>query len=142
MNDFSKTGKMQFTIDNSVTQSEIISRVELVLYEDIERLNGTIAFGQTRFNNNIIRLFELDENEKQFYVTKDASLNAIRRASDGTYRINITGLANLALSDGGRTFTYYLTSDQDNGIIRPNLLVNSNSGARSPKLIITKISEN
>lgn len=142
MNDFSQTGKLEFRIDNSVTNAEVISRVELVLYEDIERLNGTIAFGQTRFNNNLIRFFELDENEKQFYVTKEPSLNAIRSASDGTYRINLTGLANLALADGGRTFTYYLTADLDNGIIRPNLFVNSNSGSRSPKLIITKINQN
>lgn len=142
MNDFSSTGKIEFTIDTLITRSEIISKVELVLYEDIERLNGSLGFGQTRFNNNIIRFFELDESEKQFYVTKEPSLNATRSATDGAYRINLTGLANLALSDGGRTFTYYLTSDQDNGIIRPNLLVNSNSGARSPKLIITKINDN
>lgn len=141
MNDFTRTGKISFTINEQVVGSKFVSRAELVLYEDKQLLTSSLGTGQTRFSNNIIRLFELAPDEKEYYVTKDASISAVVN-DQGAYVMNITGLVNLALSEGGKEFDFYIVSDQDNGIIRPNYLLNENSGLRAPQIIVTKIQAN
>ena len=140
-NDFSNTGRISFTINPDDYPERSISRAEIVLHEDVELLNSSLRPGESRFSNNIIRVFELDEDEKNFYVTKDAVVN-VQRSSDGRYRINLTSLFNNALRAGGREVNLYFISDQDNGIIRPGLFVNQSDSDRFPQLIITKINPN
>ena len=141
MNDFTSTGKISFRIDEQSVGAKFVSRAELVFYENKELLQSSLGTGQTRFSNQIIRLFDLAADEKEYYVTKDATISAV--VNDfGAYKMNITGLVNAALAEGGRDFTYYIVSDQDNGIIRPNYLLNENSGLRAPKIIVTKIQAN
>ncbi|HAC15714.1 MAG TPA: hypothetical protein DCE78_07195 [Bacteroidetes bacterium] len=141
MNDFTRTGKISFEINEQIVGAKFVSRAELVLYEDKQLLQSTLGIGQTRYSNQIIRLYDLASDEKEYYVTKDATISAAVN-DNGAYRMNITGLVNTALAEGGRDFTFYIVSDQDNGIIRPNYLLNENSGLRAPKIIVTKIQAN
>ena len=141
MNDFTKTGKISFEINEQIVGAKFVSRAELVFYEDKQLLQSSLGIGQTRFSNQIIRLFDLAPDEKQYYITKDATISAIV-SDEGAYRMNITALVNSALAEGGKEYTFYIVSDQDNGIIRPNYLLNENSGLRAPKIIVTKIQAN
>lgn len=140
-NDFSSTGRLSFTVDPDDFPERSISRAEIVIHEDVNMLNASLRPGETRFSNNVIRVFQLDEAEKDFYITKDAIINA-QRSADGRYRINLTSLFNNALREGGREVNLYFISDQDNGIIRPGLFVNQSDTDRFPQLIITKINPN
>ncbi|MCH8495007.1 MAG: DUF4270 domain-containing protein [Balneolales bacterium] len=140
-NDFSTTGRLSFTINPDDFPQRTISRAEIVLHEDVDMLNSSLRPGEARSSNNIIRVFELEEDEKDFYITKDAVVN-VQRSTDGRYRINLTTLFNNALREGGREVNLYFISDQDNGIIRPGLFFNENDSERFPQLIITKINPN
>jgi hypothetical protein len=139
MNDFTNTGRFSVEINEDVVGAKIVSRAELVMFQDQARLNTTLPIGHTRFSNNLIRVFELDESEKEFYVTKDPLTSAVPDSVNGSYIMNITNLVNAAIATGGRTFNFYVTTDADIGIIRPNLILNSNAGLKAPRIIITKV---
>lgn len=139
MNDFTRTGTVSFDISEEIIGAKIVSRAELVFYEDRQLQRTSLGNGHIRFSNNVLRLFRLTDDEKEYYVTKDASTSAALNDTDGSYRINITPLVNNAISTGERqTFTYYIVTDLDNGIISPKLIMNNNSGLRSPRIIITR----
>jgi hypothetical protein len=139
MNDFSNTGNIRVQLDESIVGSKVISRAELVLYEDTEALNSTLGFGEWRHNNNLIRLYQLSDDDKEFYITKDPFTNAVRNAIDGSYRINITNTVSNIVVGGGDELSMYIVSDADNGIIRPNLFVNDPNSPRAPRIIVTRI---
>lgn len=139
MNDFTRTGKFTFRIDEESVGAQVVTRAELVIFEDRTRLNSTLPIGHTRYSSGILRLFELDESEKEFYVTKDPLTSAVADSVHGGYRFNVTNVVNSAIATGGRDFSYYISTDADNGIIRPNLILNSNAGVRAPRLIITRV---
>jgi len=142
MNDFTKTGTFSFHIDEQVVGAKVVSRAELVFYEDRARLAATLPIGHTRFSNQIIQIFELADDEKEYYITKDPITSVLSSADDGSYRVNITNLVNASIADGGRSFNYYMITDVDNGIIRPNLIMNQNAGLRAPRIIITRVEAN
>lgn len=139
MNDFTNAGRFSVEINEDIVGAKIVSRAELVMYQDQVRLSTSLPIGHTRFNNNLIRIFELEESEKEFYVTKDPLASAVADSLNGSFRMNITSLVNSAIAAGGRTFNFYISTDADNGIIRPNLILNSNAGLRAPRIIITKV---
>lgn len=141
-NDFTQVGKFSFYIDEDVVGAKIVSRAELVFYEDTQLLNSTLPVGHTRYADGLIRVFDLEESEKEFYVTKDPITAAVIDSTDGSYRFNITNLVNGSIAEGGRQFTYYMVMDADNGIIRPNLILNSSSGLKSPRIIVTRVEAN
>lgn len=139
MNDFTKTGRFTFEINEDVVGAKIVSRAELVMYQDQTKLTTSLPIGHTRFSNNLLRIFELDESEKEFYITKDPITSAIPDSVTGGFKMNITSLVNSAIASGGRTFNFYISTDADNGIIRPNLILNSSAGLKAPRIIITKV---
>ena len=140
MNDFTQTGRISFTISEEVIGSRVLARVELVLYEDSELLESSLPANNARNSNNFISLFEIEEDEKQFFITKDPLLNATRNTRDGSYRVNLTSYTNAVLNSGESTeVVLYILSDTDNGIIRPNMFVSGAHPTRSPKIIITKV---
>lgn len=139
MNDFSKTGNIRVQLDESIVGSKIITRAELVLYEDTDALDATLGFGEWRHNNNLIRLYQLTDDDKEFYITKDPFTSAIRNDIDGSYRINLTNTVSNIIVRGGDELSVYIVSDSDNGIIRPNLFVNDPNSPRAPKIIVTRI---
>jgi len=141
-NDFTQVGKFSFYIDEDVVGAKIVSRAELVFYEDTQLLNSTLPVGHTRYADGLVRVFDLDESEKEFYVTKDPITAAVIDSTDGSYRFNITNLVNGSIAEGGRQFTYYMVTDADNGIIRPNMILNSGSGLKSPRIIVTRVEAN
>ena len=139
MNDFTNTGLFTVDINEDVIGAKIVSRAELVMYQDQARLSTSLPIGHTRYSNNLIRIFEIEEAEKEFYVTKDPITSAIPDSVTGGFRMNITSLVNTAIASGGRTYNFYISTDADNGIIRPNLILNSNAGLKAPRIIITKV---
>jgi hypothetical protein len=141
MNDFSQTGRLNLSITDEFFGSRTMSRVELVIQEDIEFLSENLPANHRRFGNNLIRIFELDDDEKDFFVTKEPVVNVLR-SDDGRYRANLTGYINNILQNGGREVSLYIVSDQDNGIIRPNIFFNSGDPERGPRLIITSVNPN
>lgn len=140
MNDFSQTGRVRFDISEEIIGSRIISRVELVIYEDLDLLTSSLPVGNARNSNNFISIFELEEDEKEFFISKEPLLNATRNNRDGSYRVNLTSYTNSVLNRGEATeVVLYILSDTDNGIIRPNMFVSGSHPTRSPKIIITKV---
>lgn len=139
MNDFTRAGKFSFRVDEDIVGAQLVTRAEIVFYEDRTRLNSTLPFGHTRYSNQILRIFDLDASEKEFYVTKSALTTAVPDTVHGIYRFNVTNLVNSALASGGTDYSFYVTTDLDNGIIRPNLIHNLNAGVRAPRLIITRV---
>ncbi len=141
-NDFTQAGRFSFYIDEDVVGAKIVSRAELVFYEDTQLLNETLPFGHTRYSDGIIRVFDLEEGEKEFYVTKNPVTSAVLDSTDGSYRFNVTNLVNGSIADGGREFTYYMVMDTDNGIIRPNVILSSGAGLKAPRIIVTRVEAN
>lgn len=141
MNDFSQTGRLNLSITDDFFNTRTLSRVELVIQEDVDFLSENLPVNHQRFGNNLIRIFELDEDEKDFFITKDPVVNVLR-SEDGRYRANLTNYVNNILQNGGREVSLYIVSDQDNGIIRPNVFINSGDSQRGPRLIITSVNPN
>jgi hypothetical protein len=141
LNDFSQTGRLNLSITDDFFETRIISRVELVIQEDVGFLSENLPENHVRSSNDLIRIFELDEDEKDFFVTKDPIANVFR-SDDGRYRANLTGYVNNILQNGGRNVSLYIVSDQDNGIIRPNTFINTGDSDRGPRLIITSVNPN
>lgn len=139
MNDFSETGRLSFFVDESVTKSKIISRAELVIYEDTDLLNATLGQNEVRYNNNLLRFYDLTDDDKNYIIFKDPVTGAARTESDGSYRVNVTNQVSEKVISGGGELTLYLVTDLDSGILRPNLLVSDPNSPRAPKLIITTI---
>jgi hypothetical protein len=141
-NDFTQTGRFSFYIDENTIGSKVVSRAELVFYEDTELLNATLPVGHTRYSDGIVRIFDLADDEKEFYVTKNPVTSAVIDSMEGSYRFNITNLVNGSIAEGGREFTYYVVTDTDNGIIRPGLILNSGAGLKAPRIIVTRVEAN
>ncbi|MCH8524463.1 MAG: hypothetical protein LAT52_07920 [Balneolales bacterium] len=138
MNDFSKTGRITIQLSPDDYPINNISRAEVVLHEDFEQLQTSLRVNERRYSTGQIRIFELSEDEKAFYITK-SPLTTIQRDLEGRYRIALTSFINNAVRDGREEITLYFTSDQDNGIIRPNMFINAGDPERAPKLIITTL---
>lgn len=138
MNDFSQTGRLTIRLNPDEFPINNISRAEVVLHEDFDQLQSSLRVNERRFSTGQIRIFELSEDEKDFYITK-SPLTTIQRDLEGRYRIALTSFINNAVRDGREEITLYFVSDQDNGIIRPNMFINAGDPEKAPKLILTTL---
>lgn len=141
MNDFSQTARLTIRINPDDYPINNISRAEIVLHEDFDILQSSLLTNERRFNTGQIRIFQIEEDEKEFYITK-GPLTTIQRDTEGRYRIGLTSFINNAVREGVEEITLYFVSDQDNGIIRPNMFINAGAPDRAPKLIITTLTPN
>jgi hypothetical protein len=141
MNDFSQTARLTIRLAEDEYPLNNISRAEVVLHEDFEQLQSSLQVNERRYSTGQILIFEIEEDEKEFYITK-APLTTIQRDLEGRYRIALTAFINNAVRQGREEITLYFVSDQDNGIIRPNMFINAGDPDRAPKLIITTLNPN
>jgi len=138
MNDFSSTARLTIRLNPDELPDGLISRAEVVLYDDAGQLEATLRPNEIRYRTGSLRLFEIEDDQKEFYITNNP-ISLIQREEDGRYRIGLTSYLNGAIRDGQEEIILYFTSDDDNGIISPNLFINAGDPERAPKLVITTI---
>lgn len=140
-NDFRSTGTISFDISEELFGSRVVSRAELILYENRDALQSSLGPNQIRHNNGIIRLFQINDDDREFLITRDP-LTSATRGSDGSYRVNITNFVNSELRRNRgelTTATFHFISDNNSGLIRPNLFINDADSDLGPRLVITAI---
>lgn len=138
MNDFSSTAKLTIRLNPDDLPEGLISRAEVVLYDDASQLESSLRPNEVRYRSGAIRLFEIEDDQKEFYITNNP-ISLIQRDEDGRYRIGLTSYLNAAIRDGEEEVVLYFTSDDDNGVISPNLFINATDPEKAPKLVITTI---
>ena len=74
----------------------LISRAEVVLYDDAGQLEATLRPNEIRYRTGSLRLFEIEDDQKEFYITNNP-ISLIQREEDGRYRIGLTSYLNGAI---------------------------------------------
>ncbi len=151
-----ETIKMHSTFENIISIEDLnltrenlgsvnLSRVELVLYEDTQRLSNTISQAsgsatRARITNARLQLLESDQVPIGLQTGSVLS-NGTYNEEDGSYRFDITTFTNSILVDGlPSELNFYLTLETNNGAIRSTLIHNEQGPeAKRPKLIVTYV---
>ncbi len=117
------------------------SRVELVIYEDTVRMKTGIPANFERPRSETMLIYYLAPDQLNFAIAVDPRFQAARRAEDGSYRVNLTNLANERLRNGGDDRRLYAVVGGNDGRLIPTLLSGPDDSRRQPKLLITSISK-
>ncbi|MFH5832606.1 hypothetical protein ACG2F4_07005 [Halalkalibaculum sp. DA3122] len=137
------------SFDMDLTRENIgsvnLSKVELVLYEDTQRLENTMDQVSPTAGRGPIseaRLQILDPADVPISLQTGSVLsNGSYNEEDGSYRFNITSFTNSVLLDGlPSELKFYVSLETNNGIIRSSLIHNEQAPeAKRPKLIVTYV---
>lgn len=137
-NTFEQTLRLNLNLDSRDFSAQAISRVELLLFEDIGA-STVLPDGQVRSTSGRLQFYVLNETERNFEVIKLPLFEPPVRESDFSYRVNVTDFIQ-TFQLGRRAETeFFITSGPNNGQFTPVFLAAPGSGDRAPKLIITRI---
>ena len=146
---FHSTLERVISFDNGLTREDLgtvnISKVELVLYEDTERLSTSmdqVALSAGRPEFNLVRLHLIEPGGAPVNLDPGAPLlNGLYNEDDGTFRINLTNFVNGVLLDGlPSDLKFFVTLESNNGIVRSSLIFNKEAARlQRPKLIVTSV---
>ena len=132
--------KFDVDFENELFRDGIISRVELVLFEDLETMSSSLPEGHVRPENDQLRIYRLEDENLDFLVLDPPVLQPQRTVADASYRMNITNTVNSILLGAEFAGSLYISSRSNNGIITPKLInVTDTDPQRKPIIIVTRI---
>lgn len=138
INTFQQVLRVDTELNERDFTQQIVSRAELIFY-DFEDSDETLPASHRRPTSERLLFYRLDETEQEFEVIKTPTFEPPFRTEDDSYRVNITNFVE-QVQLGNQTITeFFITPARNNGLIIPRLLSGPGTGARSPKLIITRI---
>ncbi|HKK63810.1 MAG TPA: hypothetical protein VJ951_14695, partial [Bacteroidales bacterium] len=126
-------------------QSQNLSRVELVLFENRNLLEQTLPFNHTRPNVESVRVHILDNeiNLAEQIFSSNPDFIALRDSADNSFRFNITNLANSELFGTPVEGRFYLTIQLTNGQIFSTAFYDINAVEnRRPMINVTAVNTN
>ncbi|MFW6347191.1 MAG: hypothetical protein ACOC2C_01105 [Cyclonatronaceae bacterium] len=138
MNTFQQVLRLDTGLDDEDFTEQIVSRAELIFY-DFDETEQTLPPGHRRPASEQLLFYTLDETEREFEVIKTPIFEPTFREEDESYRVNITNFVEQVQLGNETTTEFFITPARNNGLIIPRLLAGPEAGARSPKLIITRI---
>lgn len=138
MNTFQQVIQLDTDLNNRDFTQQIVSRAELIFY-DFENTDETLPPNHRRPASERLLFYTLDETERDFEVIKSPIFEPPFRQEDDSYRINITNFVEQVQIGNQATTEFFIIPARNNGLIIPRLLSGPQAGARSPKLIITRI---
>lgn len=139
-NNFKNNLVFSFNFQDEYDVSGDISRAELVIYQDTTAMQETLPAGHQRNTTSLMNIYLLREDQTQVAVTGDATFSAARRASDGSWRFNITNYLRGQIGQEPDTRKFYVKIGADNGSFVPYYIHNHLSDTRNPKILITRVS--
>lgn len=130
-----------FSINGINLDTKSFSRVQIVLYEDNARMANTLAAGQVRPAADSVNLYYMSGPNLTFGVLKGPITDgaAAYRASDHSFRLDLTDRINVMLLSGSNSGRFYFVPKYNDGIIQSLLLTTPESKTRYPKLIVTSV---
>lgn len=114
------------------------SRVELVLYEEPQ---SSPPAGFLRPRSETMRIFHLEPDQLNYAVSGDPRFQSNQREEDGSFRFNLTNLANEQMHGSLTNQKLYAVIGFNDGRILPSLINGQGNSGRQPKLLITGISK-
>lgn len=138
LNTFQNALKVDIEFDNPIFKENAISRVELVLFEDIDAL-GNFPENHNRPRSSRLPIYRLEEVDLDFIVTTPFAFDPIRSENDRSFRITLTEFFKTLQLVDDVPGDFYLLSGSNNGLLQPNALTTPANPERTPKLIITSV---
>ncbi len=136
LNTWQRTLRIGLGLEERGFTSQVISRAELLLFDDIDALEE-LPENHYRPGSGRLQIYTLNETEQEFQVVKLPNFEPQLRENDNSYRINLTELVKAIQLEQREDTDFFITSGNNNGLITPRVI--TTSGARAPKLIITRI---
>jgi hypothetical protein len=141
MNTF--TDALRIDFDFSQFADEIITRVELIFYEDSLALSQDMPENHVRLQTNRLNMYLLSDLDTDFLVISNPAFTPERRTNvDKSYRVSLTDTIKRLILGGTFNGKYYITSQFNNGLLFPYALVAPDNAAqpdRTPKIVVTYI---
>jgi hypothetical protein len=129
-----------FTEEKLLTRN--LARVELVVYEDFSTVKGSLPENHVRPSVLAARIHTIDDSDPAEAIFATAPFfQASKDTTDGSFRFNLTSYANAFLFDTLDATRYFLSIEDNTGLIHSTLLHTLDSGdaARKPRIIVTAI---
>ncbi len=136
LNTWQRNMRLDLRLEERGFTRQVISRAELLLFDDIDA-DEQLPENHYRPGSGRLQIYFLDETEREFEIVKLPSFEPQLRENDNSYRVNITDLIKAIQLEQREDADFFITSGNNNGLITPRII--TASGARSPKLIITRI---
>lgn len=141
MNTKGRMIELDFELTEDFLGTNNFSRVELVLYEDTVGLGWNNTSLIERPWSETMRLYYLESEDLNYAIATEPNYQTNRREEDGSYRINLTSLANERLQTGSDPRKLYAVIGFNDGRVLPSLIGGPEDPDRQPKILITGISK-
>jgi hypothetical protein len=136
--DFGLTTEDFLVINGREIPSKSIARFEVVFHRDTETLDATLPQNHRRPGNSRYNIFSTDPNTLFYAIVGSPLYAASYDEGKGTYRLNLTNLANSIILGGEQTEErYYAVPVSGDGIIRSDLTYLPDHPEKFPKIIVT-----
>ena len=141
-NTLEKTLSFNYDFSSKNINPITLSKAELVIYRDELQYNNSIAQAGSnveRPKSGTLYLHLANSGELPQSIDPGSPLiSATYNDSDKAYHFNLTRLIKSgSLENIGSNMSFYIKSGRNDGVIRSNILFNSNAGTKAPKIIIT-----
>jgi hypothetical protein len=132
--------KLDFSLSEERLLTKNLARVELVVYENSDFLEGSLPEGHVRPEALTASLFLIDKGDPDEVIFSSGPLFAAAKGSDNTYRFNLTSYANAFLFDTLATTDYYLALESNTGLLTSTLIYGlSANTVQQPKIVVTAV---
>lgn len=147
-----------FDFSSENLPSTTIAKAELVVYRDnlvLEESVNQAGANVVRPSTDFLKLHLLEGDElpqslnaapsdtSEGVLPRRFPVGGAYRDKDGAYHFNLTFLVkNRLLENVSSSFSFYITQNSKDGIIRSNVLFNGEAGTKAPKVIITSTNNN
>lgn len=138
-NNFKNNYFFSFNIHDEFENIGDISRAELVIFQDTLSMASTLPAGHERPASQVLNIYLLREAQASIAVTGQENFAAPRRASDGSWRFNITSYVRSQIGEESDDRNFYIKVGRDDGTFQPYYIHNHLSDTRRPKILITRI---
>jgi hypothetical protein len=134
---------LKFNIDFSSENISLtnVTKAELIIYRDSLQLKQSLSQGVVRPESGSLYLYYVGRDELPQSIDPgppSPPAQSTYKKSDDTYRLDITRLVRAGyFVKANPSMAFYITSGHNGGVVRSNILFNSEAPGKSAKIIIT-----